>query len=137
MAATVKYLLDTNACIEFINGKNKRIRERINAHDNDDIYLCSVVRGELIYGARLSAQPEKALVINMAFIDLFKSLPYDDSAADAYSSIRADLRRKGQMIGANDLIIAAIAMSRNLVLVTHNLREFSRIETLMIEDWQV
>ena len=98
--------------------------------------VCSVVKGELFYGAMKSNNLEKTLDRQQEFLKLFVSLPFDDDASLIYGRIRAELSAKGIIIGANDLQIAAIAMVNNLILVTHNVREFSRVNGLRFEDWE-
>ena len=102
-----------------------------------DIGVCSVVKGELFYGAMKSNNLEKTLDRQQEFLKLFVSLPFDDDASFIYGRIRAELSAKGIIIGANDLQIAAIAMVNNLILVTHNVREFSRVNGLRFEDWEI
>ncbi|MDD1418204.1 type II toxin-antitoxin system VapC family toxin [Dolichospermum sp. ST_sed1] len=80
---------------------------------------------------------EKTLARQQNFLKLFISLPFDDDASLIYGRIRAELSSKGIMIGSNDLQIAAIAMANNLILVTHNVKEFSRVNGLQFEDWEV
>jgi tRNA(fMet)-specific endonuclease VapC len=70
------------------------------------------------------------------FLSLFVSLPFDDRAAEHYGRIRADLANAGMPIGGNDLLIAAIALTHNLSIVTHNVKEFGRVTSLQIEDWE-
>jgi tRNA(fMet)-specific endonuclease VapC len=112
------------------------LRQRLEAVGDADISLCSVVLAELYYGAAKSISPPKTLAGQAVFVSRFRSLPFDDAAARSYGPIRADLERSGTMIGANDLLIAAIAMANGLVLVTHNLGEFRRIPGLRVEDWE-
>jgi tRNA(fMet)-specific endonuclease VapC len=101
------------------------------------IVLCSVVVAELLYGAHRSAQTARNLVQVRTFCSGFASIVFDDAAAEEYGAIRAHLDRAGTPIGPNDLLISAIARSRSLILVTHNVAEFSRVSGLQIEDWQV
>lgn len=130
------YLLDTNTCIRHLNQRSSSVTERLREIPETEIALCSVVCAELYYGAMKSRHPEQTLLKQRAFVDRFYSFPFDDAAALIYGRIRAELERGGQIIGANDLMIAAIALVHNLTLVTHNLREFGRIPALNIEDWQ-
>lgn len=130
------YLLDTNVCIQFLNKRSPALVEKLRQTDPDEILLCSMVKAELFYGACKSNNPLKMLKIQREFCDRFRSLYFDDTAADAYGEIRADLEKKGRVIGPNDLIIASIAIANNTTLVTHNTREFSRVSGLKIEDWQ-
>jgi tRNA(fMet)-specific endonuclease VapC len=132
----MKYLLDTNTCIRYINGTSERVAAHVQALDKGEAVLCSVMVAELIYGAKRSQHPEKTRRKQQQFIDLFQSLPFDDTCAEEYATIRAELATKGTPIGANDLMIAAIAKAHSLILVTHNTREFGRVTDLHIEDWE-
>ncbi len=133
----MKYLLDTNTCIELLRQPDSEIARRLLATDPDEIALCAVVKAELHYGAHRSLHRDDNLKLLEELFAQFVSLPFDDNAAEAYGRIRAQLSAAGAVIGPNDLIIAAIALVHNLVLVTHNTREFSRVESLQIEDWEV
>ncbi len=94
------------------------------------------MKGELFYGARKSNQVAKVIASLERFFKPLKSLPFDDSAADHYGVIRADLARAGTPIGANDLMIAAIARSSDVTVVTHNIGEFTRVVGIRVEDWE-
>ena len=130
----MRYLLDTNVCARYLNGKSLAIRERLQATNIADIAVYSVVKDELFYGAIKSNNPERTLATQQEFLKLFVSLPFDDSAALIYGRIRAELSVNGTPIRPNDFQIAAIAMANNLILVTHNTKEFSRVNGLQIED---
>ena len=130
------YLLDTNVCIMYLKGKSLSINRYIDNLEVDKIAVCSVVKAELFYGSMRSNNPQKSLKIQKSFLQQFVSLPFDDSCAEVYGKIRADLANTGTPIGSNDIQIAAIALANNLILVTHNVREFSRVEGLKIEDWE-
>lgn len=132
----MRYLLDTNVCARYLNGKSPSVRTRIRLTNRDDIAVCSVVKGELFYGAMRSNNPEITLARQQQFLNLFVSLSFDDVAALVYGEVRAELTRLGTPIGPNDLQIAAIAMANNLILVTHNVREFGRVNGLQVEDWE-
>jgi tRNA(fMet)-specific endonuclease VapC len=129
------YLLDTNVCIEILNGSSDAVTARLKSHTPSDIRLCSVVKAELLYGARRSSRVADNLDLLRRFFAAFSPLPFDDLSADHYGLIRADLEREGMPIGPNDLMIAAVARAHDLVLVTHNAREFSRVVGLRLEDW--
>ena len=105
--------------------------------DLEDIALCSVVRAELRYGAMRSRDPQRTIARQSQLIDRFLSLPFCDRAADIFGEERARLGRLGTPIGTRDLQIAAIALANQLTLVTHNLREFERVQGLALEDWEV
>jgi tRNA(fMet)-specific endonuclease VapC len=132
------YLLDTNACIAHLRQNNAQIAQRFLHVSPAEIALCSVVLAELFYGAHHG--PANKLAANLALIvrlqQRFPSLPFDDAAAGHYGEIRAYLDARGTPIGPNDLMIASIAHSRGLTLITHNTGEFSRVPGLALEDWQ-
>jgi tRNA(fMet)-specific endonuclease VapC len=130
------WLLDTNACIRYLNGRSPKLRTKLDATDPNDIRVCSVVKAELFFGAALSIDPSKTLASQRLFLSRFPSLPFDDSAAEIYAEIRADLTRRGLVIGPNDLMIAAICRANGVTLVTHNVAEFSRVAGLAIDDWE-
>lgn len=131
------YLLDTNTCIAYINRRNQAIREHLNSLSPDDVAICDVVKYELYYGAYRSSRQQENLEILREFFNEFVSLPFDGQAAAICGNIRAQLDALGTPIGAYDLQIAAIALANHLILVTHNVNEFSRVEGLTIEDWEV
>ena len=115
------YLLDTNTCVEYLRNRSQRLILRVNATPRSDVHVCSIVRAELVGGAHRSGQPRANLQKVLAFLQPFRSLPFDDASADAAGVIRADLIRRGTPIGANDLLIAAIAVANSATLVTHNM----------------
>ncbi|HSI37222.1 MAG: PIN domain-containing protein [Phycisphaerae bacterium] len=100
-----------------------------------EVAVCSVVLAELIYGALRSARTAHNLAEVGAFAGRFVSLPFDDAAAQKAAEIRAHLAKPGTPIGPMDTLIAAIALANDLILVTHNTREFSRVPGLQLEDW--
>jgi tRNA(fMet)-specific endonuclease VapC len=130
------YLLDTNACIRILNNSSSLLVGRLRDEDPSEIRLCSITKAELLYGARHSSRVADNLRLLERFFAPFISLPFDDPCSEHYAAIRADLAIRGQLIGPNDLLIAAIARAHDLVLVTNNGREFSRVVGLRIEDWE-
>lgn len=132
----MKYLLDTNTCIRYINGRSQNVVNKLDALNAGDAVVCSVVKAELFFGALRSQNPVKTMAGQKQFLSLFISLPFDDLAAEHYGQIRADLTNKGIPIGGNDLLIAAITLANGLTLITHNTGEFSRVAGLKIEDWE-
>lgn len=130
------YLLDTNVCIRFLNKRSQKIIDKLSSINSGDIFICSVVRAELLYGAHKSKNPGKTLAIQREFCDKFKSLYFDDEAASSYGKVRSELEKSGYIIGPNDLMIASIAMANNLILVSHNVKEFSRVKGLKLVDWE-
>jgi tRNA(fMet)-specific endonuclease VapC len=131
------YLLDTNACIVYLNGRNLNLKRQIEQKLESDIGVCSPVKAELFYGAFKSNNPTRNLALQKAFLHRFVSLPFDDQAAEIFGVIRTRLTQLGTPIGPYDLQIAAIALANNLILVTHNVNEFSRVKGLKLEDWEV
>jgi len=129
-------LPDTNAWIAYVNPGDSPVKSEFRSHPPADIAFCAVVKAELLYGAYRSTRREDNLRLLTSLFQLFKSLPFDDAAADTYGRIRADLTARGTPIGLNDLMIAAIALAHHLTLVTHNIREFGRVEGLHLEDWE-
>jgi tRNA(fMet)-specific endonuclease VapC len=131
------YLLDTNVCIVYLKGQNSHLKQKLDNILLSEIAVCSVVKGELFYGSLRSANPERNLRLQQEFLSQFLSLPFDDQSAVVFGEIRAQLAAKGTPIGAYDLQVAAIALANNLILVTHNTKEFSRIPQLQLEDWEM
>jgi tRNA(fMet)-specific endonuclease VapC len=132
----MKYLLDTNVCIRYLNGQSDKIRQKLSMKNPEEIVLCSVVKAELIYGAEKSGNPIRNLQRLSLFVKPFISLPFDDKSAEIYGQIRNRLEQAGKPIGPNDLMIASIAITNNVILVTHNTSEFGRVDNLHIEDWE-
>ena len=130
------YLLDTNLCVSILRGDASILNERLQEVPRSDVTLCSVVSAELLYGAYKSSDPPTSLKTVRDFIASFSSFPFNEEAAEVYGRIRYDLSKKGILIGPNDLMIASIAYSNGAILVTHNVREFGRVEGLKMEDWE-
>lgn len=132
------YLLDSNACITWMRGDSDKFIEQAlqRATGFGDLVLCSVVKAELLFGVHASARASENLQRTLRFFEGFPSLPFDDQCAVSYGELRAFLRQKGQLIGPNDLLIAATALAHGATLVTHNVVEFSRVPDLMLEDWE-
>lgn len=131
------YLLDTNVCIHLLNQKHPLILQHFRRHTPAEIVLCSVVKAELLNGARRSQRMEANLQLLKAFFAPLRSLPFDDRCAEHYGQIHADLLTQGQPIGPNYTLIAAIARANDATLVTHNTGEFSRVAGLRLEDWEI
>ena len=131
------YLLDTNVCIMYLKGRSMSINNHLDNLEAEKIAICSVVKAELFYGSMRSNNTQKSLNIQKSFLQQFVSLPFDDLCAEIYGNIRANLANKGTPIGSNDIQIASIALANNLILVTHNVSELSRVQGLQIEDWEI
>lgn len=132
----MRYLLDTNVCIEILRGRDPALKARLATRSLNELVLCSIVWAELQCGARLAQNPPQELAKLQDAFGHWPRLPFDDSAAEGYGEIRAHLQRAGRLIGANDLLIAAMAKANGLTLVTHNTGEFARVPNLPVEDWQ-
>ena len=131
------YLLDTNTCINYINRRSMSVYRRIMSFSPDDIGICDVVKFELYFGAYNSARVEENLETLRKFFGDFVSLPFDGQTAAICGRLRSQLKAVGTPIGSYDLQIAAIALTHNLTLITHNTGEFSRVNDLRLEDWEV
>jgi len=132
----MRYLLDTNACIRYLNGRSLPLAQKLLALPVTSVFVCSIVKAELFFGAAKSQMIEQKLARQISFLNQFVSLPFDDASAQIFGRIRAELARRGTPIGAYDLQIAAIALVNNVTLVSHNTNEFARVAGLMLEDWE-
>ena len=130
------YLLDTNVCIHLLNQKHPGILQHFQQHSPAEIALCSIVKAELLYGARHSQRVQDNLQLLAKFFAPLVSLPFDDRCAEEAGLICADLAGQGNPIGPNDLLIAATARAHDAVLITHNSGEFSRVTGFRMEDWE-
>lgn len=130
------YLLDTNACIRFLNRTSQPLVARFQQTHPSQLFLSSVVKAELTYGAYRSARSAENLRVLKKFFEPLVSLPFDDRCLDHYGRARADMSRIGTPIGPNDLLIASTALAHSLTLVTHNSHEFGRVSGLEIVDWE-
>jgi tRNA(fMet)-specific endonuclease VapC len=129
------YLLDTNICIFAINKKTPQLINTINKKSKHDIYISSLTIAELEFGVENSQYVEKNRVALLKFISLFRILPFDDEDAVCYGKLKTKLKKKGEIIGPIDMLLAAQALSKDLIFVTKNADEFSRVDGLKIEDW--
>ena len=131
------HLLDSNVIIAILKGKADGLKAaaRLAARPADQAAVCSVVEAELWHGAEKYQVPQQRREQLSELLAPHVSLPFDSQCARHYARIRHQLEQQGQMIGGNDLMIAAIALAHDLTLVTHNSAEFRRIIGLKIEDW--
>ena len=132
----MKWMLDTNICVDIIREHPRSLLDRFNDHSVGDIGMSVVTLAELEYGVSASSRPAKNRQALEQFVSPLEIASFDRAATAAYGRLRATLEKKGQMIGSMDLLIAAHAVSLNVRLVTHNSREFGRVPGLHIEDWQ-
>lgn len=129
------YLLDANICIGLLKGKDSHLISRFSEKPPTDFVLCSVVKAELLYGARYSERISDNLALLENFFSQFESFAFDDKAAEFYGINRAILTKAGTPIGANDLLIASIALANALTVLTRNHKEFLRVPGLSVETW--
>ncbi len=128
----MKYLIDTDICI-FALRQRMGVLERLLHESPDDIAVGAMTEAELTFGAIKSAHPERAKPQIRAFLEPVMVLPFDSEAAQKHAEIQFAIR--STPIGERDMVIAAVAVANGLTLVTHNTREFSRVEGLALEDW--
>lgn len=131
----ITHLLDTNTWIYALKGKPSALVDRLGEVPPSSVAFGSVVKAELLRGAHRYDNSAVRFAILHTLFSRHQSLPFDDTAAEFYGRIRHALESSGQVIGAMDMLIAAIALANNLILVTHNTAEFSRIPSLLLEDW--
>lgn len=131
----MKYMLDANIIAYAINKRPETVLARLTAHDPEDICISAVTLAELEFGVCKSSRPEQNRLALMAFLARIQILPFDADAAREYEDIRQALSKRGNLIGANGLLIAAHARAKGLTLVTNNEREFSRVDRLRLENW--
>lgn len=127
-------MLDTDVCIRVLRERPPAMRDRFNA-EADAICISAVTLSELLHGAEKSVRPERARTEVERFADRLRVEPYGAEAARRYGAVRADLERRGLVIGAYDLLIAAHALALGVGVVTGNLREFGRVGGLRVADW--
>ena len=128
-------MLDTNICIYIIKNKPQSVREKFKEFDVGDLSLSSITVSELYYGAYKSQHIEKNLLALEHFLKPFNILEYDLKASIEYGKVRASLEKSGKTIGGLDMMIAAHAKSQDMILVTNNLKEFERVDDLVIDNW--
>ena len=130
----MKYILDTNICIYAIK-KKVSIITQILSHRDEEICISSITYAELLHGVEKSQAVERNRLALVLFLAPIKILPFSCEAAEEYGKIRAFLEKQGTPIGPMDLLIAAHAKAEKAILVTHNTKEFLRVNGLQIEDW--
>jgi len=128
------FLLDTNVCVRYLNGRAPKVRTRFLSVPDNEIAVCSIVKVELWQGALKSQDPARTRANQDQFFARFISLPFDDAVAEVAARVRFQLA--AQPIGPLDTLIAAIALANDLTLVTHNTREFGRVSGLQLDDWE-
>lgn len=129
------YFLDSCICIDFMRGKLPAMYEFLQKNDPRLFKIPAIVEAELYLGAEKSKNPKANRLLVSQFMLPFETMSFDTLAAKEHALIRSQLEAKGERIGPNDLLIAAIARSHNATLVTHNVKEFERVKGLKLEDW--
>jgi tRNA(fMet)-specific endonuclease VapC len=131
----LRYMLDTDICSYVMKRSHDPLLRRLQRVPVSDVCVSVVTKSELLYGVEVSPRRQQDEAALNAFLNYVEVLDFPDGASSHYAQIRAQLKKSGKMIGANDLFIAAHARSLGLTLVTHNTQEFRRVNRLAIEDW--
>ena len=130
-----RYMLDTDTCSYIMKRSSEAVLKRLRAVAVSDVCISVITKSELLYGVEVSPRRTQDATALDAFLPHVEVLEIRDEAAPHYAAIRADLKRRGQMIGANDLFIAAHARSLALTLVTNNTAEFGGVKGLTLDNW--
>ncbi len=131
----MKYLLDTNICIELIRKKSPELWTAVVSHRARGLGISAITLAELEHGVMKSNDPKRNMRALAKFCGPLQILPFEGRAAGVYGRIRSQLERNGLPIGPMDMLIAAHAISVGAILVTNNTREFNRVQGLAVEDW--
>ena len=129
------YMLDTNICIYIIKKRPANLLEKFNTIPPNTLCISMITYAELQYGVERSSSKKMNQRILADFVSYLDVQPWDVAAARQYGKIRVSLEKRGKPIGNMDLLIAAHALSQQCILVSNNLREFSRIRGLQCENW--
>jgi tRNA(fMet)-specific endonuclease VapC len=133
----LRFMLDTDTCSYIMKRSHPLVLKRLQAVDVGDVCMSVITKAELLNGVEVSprrAHDAGALAALLPYVDV---VDFSDEAATHYAEIRADLKRRGELIGANDLLIASHARALDLTLVTNNTAEFQRVTDLTVENWTV
>ena len=131
----MKYLIDTNILIFLCNSKSKLLENKFKTHNPEEFSVSSITVGELIYGVNKSRHRDRNLQAILKILSPFKIIDFDSSDGWEYGEIRAELEKKGAIIGGNDIMISAQARRRGLIVITNNTKEYRRVLRLQVEDW--
>lgn len=131
----MKYLVDTNILIFLCNSRSKSLELRFTIHHPEDFVVSSITVGELIYGVNKCRHRDRNLQAILKILSPFEIIDFNSSDGWKYGEIRADLEKKGTIIGGNDIMIAAQARRRGLTVITNNTGEYKRVDGLKVEDW--
>ena len=134
-ATAARYMLDTDTCSYVMRRSHPLVLKRLQSQPVSDVCMSIVTKAELLYGVEVSPKHAQDAAALAAFLPYVEALDLNEDAALHYANIRADLKKRGAMIGANDLFIAAHARALGLTLVTNNIAEFERVKGLTLQDW--
>jgi tRNA(fMet)-specific endonuclease VapC len=132
----MRYLLDTNVCVDYLTGRYPMVAERLCAIAPGDVTISAIAVAELRYGADKSARTKENHIALDTFLENVATLDFDRDAAACYGVLRSMLEKTGTPIGPNDMLIAAQALASNTILVTDNVSEFERVAGLTIDNWR-
>jgi tRNA(fMet)-specific endonuclease VapC len=132
-----RFMLDTDTCSDIMKRSHPLVLKRLQSVSVEDVCMSVVTKAELLYGVEVSPRHTQDAVALAAFLPYVEAMEFDDDAALHFAEIRADLKTRGALIGASDLLIAAHARALRLVLVTNNTAEFERVPNLKLENWLV
>ncbi len=131
------YMLDTDICSYIMKRSSQGLLERLQQVRVSQVCISVITKSELLFGVEMSPRRQQDEIALKAFLPYTDVLDFPDEAAPHYANIRAYLKTRGTMIGANDLFIAAHARSLGITLVTNNTQEFSRVPDLVLQNWTV
>jgi tRNA(fMet)-specific endonuclease VapC len=131
----MKWMLDTDTCIAIIKGKPPGVLKKLRGKSVGQVGISSITLGELAFGAAKSGRRDESRAALAEFLLALEIASFDSDAASSYGQVRASLEKRGTPIGPLDTLIGAHAAALDVVLVTHNTREFGRLDTLRFEDW--
>lgn len=131
----MKYMLDTNIIVYAKNKRPESVLNQLTAQRPSDVCISAISMAELEFGVCHSSRPNQNRLALMSFLSAIQIIPFDSDAAREYGQIRQDLTQDGNLIGSNDMLIAAHAKALGLILVTNNTREFERVKGLHVENW--
>ena len=131
----MKWMLDTDTCIAIIKGKPASVLKKLRGKSVGQVGISSITLGELAFGAAKSSRREEAHAALSEFLLALEIASFDNDAAASYGQLRASLEKRGTPLGPLGTLIGAHAVALDVVLVTHNTREFSRIDSLRLDDW--
>ena len=132
-----RFMLDTDTCSCIMKRSQPLVLKRVQAVPVDDVCMSVVTKAELMYGVEISPRRDQDADALGSFLRYVEVLAFEEAAARHYAEIRADLKRRGAMIGANDLFIAAHARALGVTLVTNNTTEFARVNGRALENWTI